>query len=163
MTNALRMLIISSSLSLIPLCASEVGLLFDKQLGSRQTIGITYPLGPGNGPGLLNTQEAVKPSGIGIRGSYTLLNLWATEMGITATYHPKASGDFTQTNYSNMSEKFGEFSTEYLAVGAQLDWNLLVNLHAGLDLRREKLSTEIGPSLGTGSTTYTRPWICVGL
>ena len=50
-----------------------------------------------------------------------------------------------------------------MAIGAQVDWKFLVNLHAGVDIRREKLTTEGSSGFGAGSTTYTRPWVKAGI
>jgi hypothetical protein len=122
-----------------------LGFLVDKQAGSSQTFG-TYDF------------DACKPSGYGIRGAYTVLDLSVAEVGLTATYHPESKTDLVVNGVNS-----GKFNTEYLAIGAQVDWKFLVNLHAGIDLRRERLTTESAPGFGDGSTTYTRPWIKAGI
>lgn len=132
-------------LAALPVHASELGLLVDKQIGSSQAFN-TY------------TFDAIRPSGYGIRGAYTVLDLKAVEVGLTATYHPESKTDLV-LNGGNT----GKFDTEYMAIGAQVDWKLLVNLHAGVDIRREKVTTESTSFVGNGSTTYTRPWIKAGI
>jgi hypothetical protein len=124
----------------LPVRAGEVGLLLDQQTGN------SVPLASGN-------VSAIKPSGYGIRGGYTILNLHVAELGLDATYHPKTQTSFTS---GGTSDKLGD---DYTSVGVQADWTLLLNLHAGLDLRREVLSQE----LVGGTTTYTRPWANAGI
>lgn len=129
----------------LPIQASELGLLIDKQVGVAQAFsGQNF--------------DATKPNGYGIRGAYTILDLKVAELGLTATYHPQ-----TKTDLVYNGNNVGKFNDEYLAVGAQVDWKFLVNLHAGLDIRREKLTTEGASLAGAGSTTYTRPWVKAGI
>lgn len=132
-------------LALSFLRAGEVGLLVDKQIGASQAFS-AYDF------------DAARPSGYGIRGAYTVLDLKAAEVGLTATYHPECRTDLVMNGASA-----GRFGEEYIAVGAQVDWKLLVNLHAGIDLRRERLTTESAPGISDGTTTYTRPWIRAGI
>lgn len=132
-------------LALSPVRAGELGLLVDKQIGTSQAFN-AYDF------------DAAKPSGYGIRGAYTVLDLKAAEVGVTATYHPACRTDLIVNGTNG-----GRFGEEYLAIGAQVDWKFLVNLHAGVDLRRERLTTESTPGIGDGSTTYTRPWIRAGI
>lgn len=145
MQKLIRVAVVAVGLAALPARASELGLLVDKQFGTSQAFG-AYDF------------DAAKPSGFGIRGAYTVLDLNVAEVGLTATYHPKNKTDLVM-NGSNA----GKFNDEYLAVGAQVDWKFLVNLHAGLDIRREKLQTEGNSVVGAGTTTYTRPWIKAGI
>jgi hypothetical protein len=136
---------ICAGLAMLPAQASELGLLVDKQVGTSQAFGT-------------HNFDGCKPSGYGIRGAYTVLDLSVAEVGLTATYHPESKSDLVR-NGSNS----GRFNDEYMAIGAQVDWKLLVDLHAGIDLRRERLTTESAPGFSDGSTTYTRPWIKAGI
>lgn len=141
----------------LPASAAELGLLLDKQFGKSQTVaaGIT----PGST--LAGKIDSIGPTGVGIRAGISLLDLKVAELGVTATYHPKAEGDVEVG-----STKFGKLGTEYIAVGAQVDWKFLVNIHAGVDLRREKytLSDFEGANAGlNGDNSVTRPWIKAGI
>jgi len=129
----------------LPVQASELGLLVDKQVGTAQAFSSSR-------------FDAGKPSGYAIRGAYTVLDLKVAEVGLTATYHPESKADLV-LNGTNI----GKFNDEYMAIGAQVDWKFLVNLHAGVDIRREKLTTEGSSGFGAGSTTYTRPWVKAGI
>lgn len=131
-----------SFLGMLPARAAEVGILLDKQIGKSQA---------------LVGADAAKPSGVGFRGGVSLLDLGLAELGLTATYHPESKDDLVLAGAN-----CGKYSTEYMAVGAQVDWKFLVNLHAGIDLRRETLRVE-GSSVLNGSTTYTRPWLKAGV
>jgi hypothetical protein len=129
----------------VPVQAGELGLILDKQIGKAQalTAGGSY--------------DAVSPTGVGVRAGFTFLDLKVAELGLALTYHPKAEGDliFRGTN-------IGKFGNEYIAVGVQADWKFLLNLHAGVDMRSEKLtSTSIAGV--KDSTTYTRPWVKAGI
>jgi hypothetical protein len=108
--------------------------------------------------GIENKQEASKQNGYGIRAAYTVVNVWAAELAITGTYHPQSKGDFIQDLSPNPPQHFGSYKTQYIALGAQLEWKRLIDLHAGVDVRQEKLSAA---ALDT-STHYTRPWISAG-
>jgi hypothetical protein len=145
MKRLIRIAVVAAGLVALPARASELGLLVDKQIGAARSFG-TYNF------------EAVKPSAYGIRGAYTVLDLKVAEVGLTATYHPE-----TKTDLIDNGATTGKFNDDYLAVGAQVDWKFLVNLHAGVDIRREKLTTEGSSYAGAGSTTYTRPWIKAGI
>lgn len=137
--------LVSLGLTLSSAQAGELGLLVDKQIGASQAFsGYDF--------------DAARPGGYGIRGAYTVLDLRAAEVGLTATYHPECRTDLVM-NGANA----GRFGEEYVAIGAQVDWKLLVNLHAGIDLRRERLTTESVPGISDGRTTYTRPWIRAGI
>jgi hypothetical protein len=139
------MALICTGLAFSSAQAHEVGILLDKQFGSAQAIA-----------GL--TADAARPTGAGLRGAYTLLNLGVAEVGVSGTYHFEAKDDLTVNGYH-----LGNFSNQYWAIGAQADWKLLLNLHAGLELRREKADSDGGLLLGDASTTFTRPWISAGV
>jgi hypothetical protein len=123
-----------------------VGLLLDKQFGKAQAI-TAFPS---------NKYDAVSPTGFGIRAGVSILDLKVAELGLTATYHPKAEGDLELNG-----TKLGKFGTEYIAIGAQVDWKFLVNLHAGVDLRREKYTSDLGGL--KESNSVTRPWVKAGI
>ncbi len=150
MSKLIRIALVLAGLAVVPVKASELGLLLDKQFGSNQT----YSDQNHNS----QTIDGVKPSGFGIRGSYTVLDLKVAELGIAATYHPETKSDIIWGGTND-----GTYKDEYLAIGAQVDWKFLVNLHAGLDIRREKLTTESSSGFSGGSTTYTRPWLKAGV
>lgn len=141
-----RVALASAALAVIPVHAAEVGLLLDKQFGKAQAI-----------TGTATKFDAVSPTGFGIRAGVSILDLKVAELGLTATYHPKAEGDLELSG-----AKMGKYGTEYIAIGAQVDWKFLVNLHAGVDLRREKYTTTdlVG---GKESNTATRPWVKAGV
>jgi hypothetical protein len=145
MKMLIRIAVVAAGLAALPVRASELGLLVDKQVGVSQAFsGYNF--------------DASKPSGYGIRGAYTVLDLKVAEVGLTATYHPES-----KTDLINNGSNVGKFNDEYMAVGAQVDWKFLVNLHAGVDIRREKLTSEGASYLGAGSTTFTRPWVKAGI
>ncbi len=145
MKRSVLVALVSAGLALTEAQAGELGLLVDKQIGASQLFS-TYDF------------DAARPSGYGIRGAYTVLNLQVAEVGLTATYHPESRTDLVVNGIHS-----GRFGEEYLAIGAQVDWKFLVNLHAGIDLRRERLTTESAPGISDGSTTYVRPWVRAGI
>lgn len=128
----------------------EVGLLLDKEVGKAQTLAAASGgLGAGG-------YDAVSPSGVGFRAGYNFLDLKVAALGAAVTYHPKAQGDLVAGGST-----LGKYGNEYVAVGLQAEWKFLVNLHAGLDYRSEKLTTTVGST--TDSTTLGRPWVKAGL
>ena len=143
-----RVALASAALAVVPVNAAEVGLLLDKQFGKAQAI-TAFPS---------NKYDAVSPTGFGIRAGVSILDLKVAELGLTATYHPKAEGDLEHP----VLGKIGKFGTEYIAIGAQVDWKFLVNLHAGVDLRREKYTSDV-VGVGKESNTVTRPWVKAGV
>jgi hypothetical protein len=140
---------VSAAFFSLPVQAHEVGLLIDKQFGSSQSVVI--------GTDVINF-EAVKPTGFGIRGAYTLLNLKVAELGVNATYHPSAKDDLKVDGV-----KVANFENEYFAIGGQVEWKFLVNLHAGVELRHEKLSVSNSVFGTNDSATQTRAWVTAGL
>jgi hypothetical protein len=148
MNRLTRVALASAALSVVPASAAEVGILLDKQFGKAQTVTA----------GATNKYDSVSPTGVGIRAGFSILDLKVAELGLTATYHPKAEGDL---DYSGLG-KIGKIGNEYIAIGAQLDWKFLVNLHAGVDIRSEKYTWT--PTNGTkDSNTVTRPWVKAGI
>lgn len=139
-----------------PAKASEAGLLYDRQIGSTQ---VTIP----RAYGAPTRQEGVRPNGFALRGAYTLGRLAKADLALTATFHPEIQDAFIQDIYPWPPQRFGSFSTKYSAVGAQLDWHLGVDFHAGLELRREALKATLGQGDIVYDTTTTRPWASVGL
>lgn len=155
MKNVARIALFSTALMAVPASASEVGVMIDKQFGKAQTFGAAAFQGTPAGK-----VDSVGPTGFGIRGAYTLLNLKVAELGLTASYHAKSEGDFVIEGVG----KVGKLGNEYMAIGAQVDWKFLVNLHVGLDLRREKFTTsDFALAANNGSTTTTRPWVRAGI
>lgn len=131
----------------LPVAAGEVGLIIDKQIGKSQAI--VAGTGAGN-------YDAVSPTGVGVRAGFTFLDLKVAELGMALTYHPDAERDLVANGHT-----IGRFGNEYVAVGVQADWKLLVNLHAGVDMRREKLTSTMGGV--KESSTLTRPWVKAGI
>ncbi len=139
-----------------PAQASEVGLLYDRQVGRTQVIL------PG-AYGAPTQQEGVRPNGFALRGAYTLGHLAKADLALTATIHPEIQDGFIQDIYPWAPQHFGSFRTSYAAVGAQMDWNLGVDLHAGLELRREAFKAVLGQGAFVYDATTTRPWASVGI
>jgi hypothetical protein len=163
MNKLFRATLAVALLSFIPAYSGEVGLLVDKNFGQSATIPLHGDI------------ELSHPTGFGIRGAFTVLDLKVAELGVSATYHPKVKSD-TEFKFGpnpNTGQKDG--SSSYFAIGAQVDWKFLVNLHLGTELRRETISTDYfvvasGIPLSTiiinaqaGETTVTRPWINGGI
>jgi len=143
--------IVAASLSVSSAHAAEVGLLLDKQIGQSPDFYFAdFQRG-----GKIVSLDSVGLTGFGLRGAFTVLDLKVAELGFAATYHPEAKADL-----KGDGAKCGTVSTQYIAIGAQVDWKFLVNLHAGVDLRQEKTKTEFGHK---SSTTFTRPWVKAGI
>jgi len=137
-------------MSSAPVSAGELGLLVDKQVGTAQTALAGGQIQSGH-------YDAVSPTGVGVRLGYTLLNLEVLELGIVGTYHPKVTDDLVLSG-----AHLGTLSNQYEALGIQADWTFLLNLHAGLEYRAEKLSATV-TGVGTQSVTYYRPWMNAGI
>lgn len=131
-----------------PAAAGELGLFADKLMGQSKV------------DALGNRYDAVSPSGFGIRGAYTLVNLKVAELGITAAYRPESEADLVIKGPAGTQR--GRMGVSYGAIGAQVDWKFLVSLHAGLEMRHERLAWSGLPS-GNGSSTLDRPWARVGV
>ena len=133
----------------------EVGLLFDRLGGKAQTVAAGQQVAAGN-------YDAVSPTGLGFRAGLNLLDRKVLSLGLNATYHPRAEQDLKLGGTT-----LGKYGNEYAALGAGLDWKFLLNLHAGVEIRRERLSADLRPASGTGvlsgSVSSTRPWMTFGV
>lgn len=138
--------------AVLPLAAGgEVGLLLDRQLSKAQTVQVAQTAVNGN-------YDAGSLSGMGVRVGASFLDIGIMALGVNATYHPKAEQDLVFNG-----TKIGKYGSSYVALGAGLDWKLLLNLHAGVEFRRETYSADF-PAWGSlGSTTQTRPWVKFGI
>lgn len=150
MKKALGMGALLASLTAIPAQATEFGLLLDKEVGRSATLGAAGSGLPAGG------YDRASPSGWGLRAAYTFLDLKVAELGAAVTWHPKAEDDLVGGGGNQ-----GKLGNQYLAIGLQADWKFLVNLHAGLDLRSEKVTTSANGV--SDSTTLHRPWAKAGL
>ncbi|MBL0312836.1 MAG: hypothetical protein IPP78_08995 [Holophagaceae bacterium] len=140
-----RIQVIAFAVCVLPVSAGELGLLYTKQFGKAQTIAST------------DKYDAVDTANIGLRGSFSVVDLKVVEFSFTGTYQPKAEQDLIR-NGAN----FGKYGVGYAALGAQVDWKLLLNLNAGVEMRRETLSWDLG-ALGKDESTLTRPWARAGI
>ncbi len=129
----------------LPVSAGELGLLYTKQFGKAQVVANA------------GKYDAVDTATIGFRGSWSVLDLKVAELSLSGTYQPKAEQDFTFNG-----AKLGKYGVGYAAIGAQVDWKLLLNLNAGVEMRRETLSWDLGAG-GKADTTQTRPWARIGI
>jgi hypothetical protein len=153
MKKALAVGIVLLGLVSVSAKATEFGILLDKAIGREETLG---GAGGSGLPGL--RYDACNPSGFGFRAAYTFLDLKAVELGGAITYHPKA-----QDNITSGGTTYGKFGDQYTSIGVQADWKLLLNLHAGLDMRSEKLTTTSNSTGASDSTTLVRPWVKAGV
>jgi len=151
MKKAFAIGVLLLGLAAVPAKASEFGLLLDKQIGRAQAFN-----GGGSEGLVTGSYDKSSPSGVGFRAAYTFLDLKVAELGAAVTYHPKSQDDLS---YGGVN--IGKFGNQYVAIGVQADWKFLLNLHAGLDMRSEKLTTST--SSGSDSTTLTRPWVKAGV
>jgi hypothetical protein len=78
---------------------------------------------------------------------------------LNATWHNKTTGDLTYGG-----TKYGELENQYWAVGAMVNWKLLVNVGAGVEYRSEKLTWHsTTAAYGSGDATLGRPWARVNV
>jgi hypothetical protein len=148
MKKALAVGVVLLGFAMVPARATEFGILLDKSIGRAQSLGTGSAAMPAGG------YDQSSPTGIGFRAAYTLVDLKVAELGAAITYHPRAEDNLTQGGAT-----YGKLGEQYVAIGVQADWKLLMNLHAGLDMRSEKVSTS-----ATGdSTTLVRPWVKAGV
>jgi hypothetical protein len=135
----------------MPASATEFGILLDKEIGRAEALNASSQ-------GMISgNYDSSSPTGLGFRAAYTFLDLKVAELGAAVTYHPKSQDDLTGPNGN-----VGKLGDQYVAIGVQADWKFLLNLHAGLDMRSEKVTTS--PSTGPAdSTTLTRPWVAAGV
>lgn len=136
------------ALSALPAAAGEVGLFADKLVGKAQVDAAG------------NRYDAVSPTGFGVRVGYTLINLKVAEIGVTASYRPESEADLVAKSPLGVVTR-GRMGVSYGAVGAQVDWKFLVSIHAGLEMRHERLAWT-GLASGNGSSTVDRPWARLG-
>lgn len=128
------------------LATGEIGVLLDKQIGKAQSTTLLYL-------GKSGSYDAVSPTGMGFRAGFSLINLKVAELGAELTYHPKAEGDIVIAG-THTGQKFG---TEYIALGAKVEWKFLVNLYGAMEIRQERLT------LGSEKVNYSRPWFKAGI
>ncbi len=128
------------------LATGEIGVFLDKQLGKAQSTNFAFQ-------GKTGSYDAVSPTGMGFRAGFSLINLKVAELGAELTYHPKVEGDVVIAGY-NTGQKFG---SEYIALGAKVEWKFLVNLYGAMEIRNERLT------LGSEKVNYSRPWIKAGI
>jgi hypothetical protein len=151
----MRTISFSSVLALsatLPLVAgTEIGLLLDRQVSKTQSVLVAQTAVNGS-------YDAGNPSGMGFRVGTTFLDVGIMALGVNATYHPKSEEDLKLNGV-----KIGRYGAQYVAVGAGLDWKLLVNLHAGVEFRRETYSADFPAWGSTGNTSLTRPWVKFGV
>ena len=150
MKKAIGLGALTLAMAALPVRATELGLLLDKEFGRSETLGAAGSGLPAGG------YDAASPTGWGVRAAYTFLDLAVAELGAAVTYHPKAEDDLIGGGGGLQ----GKLGNEYLAIGVQADWKFLVNLHAGLDLRSEKVTTNANGV--SESTTLHRPWVKAG-
>lgn len=134
-----------TALFALPATAGEAGILGSKLVGQSQTVA-----GVGK-------YEDASPTATGFRVGWSLLDLKVVELSLNATYSPKAEADLKLAG-----AKVGRYGVEYAAVGAQVDFKVLVNLNVGAEVRQERLSWDLGAA-GRADTTQSRPWLRAGL
>lgn len=136
-----------TAMAVAPASAGEVGLLLDKQVGKAQAASF----------GTGQKYDAVSPTGFALRGGYDVLDLKVAALQVNATWHNKTTGDLTYGG-----TKFGELDNQYWAVGAMVNWKLLVNVGAGVEYRSESLTFR--PTVGSSTdSTLGRPWARVNV
>ena len=140
-----RVLIIAFAPCLLPLSAGELGLLYTKQFGKAQTIAGA------------DKYDAVDTASVGLRGGISVVDFKVVEFSFTGTYQPKAEHDLVFNG-----ARLGKYGVSYAALGAQLDWKLLLNLNAGVEMRRETLSWDLANG-EKNESTLTRPWARAGI
>lgn len=91
-------------------------------------------------------------------GTYTVLTLKAAEVRLTAT----SPSEFRVGAFMD-SLNAERPLVDHVLVGAQVDWKFLVNLHAGIDLRKEQEASDNSSGASGACTTFTRPWIKAGI
>lgn len=133
------------------LAGAEVGLLFDRMTTKAHMVLVSQTAVNGN-------YDAGTLAGTGIRVGTTFIDLKVLSVGVNATWHPKSEQDLTLNG-----ARLGKYGAQYMAVGAGVDWKLILNLHAGVEFRRETYSADF-PAWGSlGNTSLTRPWAKVGV
>lgn len=128
----------------LPVLGGEAGILGSKLVGQAQTVGA-------------QRYEDVSPTAVGFRVGWSLVDLKVLELSLNGTYLPKAEGDLNVSG-----TKLGKYGVEYVAVGAQVDFKVLINLNVGAEVRQERLSWDLGAG-GKAETTQSRPWLRAGI
>lgn len=134
-----------AALVALPALGGEAGVLASKLVGQAQTTAAG------------GRYEDVSPTATGFRVGWSLLDLKVVELSLNGTYLPKAKADLTFSG-----SKIGTYGVEYVAVGAQIDFKVLLNLNVGAEVRQERLSWDLGPA-GKADSTQSRPWLRAGL
>ncbi|HEY3270137.1 MAG TPA: hypothetical protein VGJ89_02895 [Geothrix sp.] len=138
-----------AALTALPAAAGELGVLVDKQVGKAQAASF----------GTGQKYDAVSPTGFAIRGGFDVVDLKVAALQLNATWHNKTTGDLTYGG-----TKYGELENQYWAVGAMVNWKLLVNVGAGVEYRSEKLTWHsTTAAYGSGDATLGRPWARVNV
>jgi len=143
-----KLLVLSAlaALAAIPASAGELGVLVDKQAGKAQVASFSG-----------QKYDAVSPTGFALRGGFDVLDLKVAALQLNATWHNKTKGDLTYGG-----TKYGELENQYWAVGAMVNWKLLVNVGAGVEYRSENLTWR--PTTGPSTdSTLGRPWARVNV
>ncbi len=136
-----------AAMTALPASAGEVGVLLDKQVGKAQAASF----------GTGQKYDAVSPTGFAIRGGFDVVDLKVAALQLNATWHNKTTGDLTYGG-----TKYGELENQYWAVGAMVNWKLLVNVGAGVEYRSESLTFR--PTAGASTdSTLGRPWARVNV
>lgn len=136
--NKLRHVALATLLG-FPAFSGEAGILASKLVGQAQTVA-----GAGH-------YDDASPNATGFRVGWSLVNLKVVELSVNATYLPKS-----EANLKLSGTKIGTYGVEYAAVGAQVDFKVLVNLNFGAEVRQERLSWDLGGA--KSDTTQSRPW-----
>ena len=120
----------------------ELGILVDKQYGKSQA-ALAFSS---------QKYDAVNPGGTAFRAGMEVVDLRLASLQLNTTWHTKSSTDLAYGG-----NHLGTFGSQYWAVGATVNWKLLVNFGAGVEYRSEKLSFR--PAVGPGAdSTLGRPW-----
>ena len=143
--------ILALSVALPSAAGTEIGILLDRQISKAQTVVVAQTAANGS-------YDAGNPSGMGFRIGTSFLDVGIMAVGVNATYHPKSEDDLKLNG-----TRIGKYGAQYIAVGAGLDWKLFLNLHAGVEIRRESYSADFPAWGSTGSTSLTRPWVKFGV
>ncbi|WP_257313976.1 hypothetical protein [Geothrix fuzhouensis] len=144
-----KLLVLSAltALAAIPASAGELGVLVDKQVGKAQVASF----------GTGQKYDAVSPTGFALRAGFDVVDLKVAALQLNATWHNKTTGDLTYGG-----TKYGELENQYWAVGAMVNWKLLVNVGAGVEYRSENLTWR--PTSGPSTdSTLGRPWARVNV
>lgn len=126
--------------------AHEVSLLLSRQMGKAQAADAAL-FGQSKG-----SFEAGSAAGQGLRLGYSLLDLKLVEISATGTVHRQAEARVELAGRDTGLD----YRARYVALGAQVDWKLLVNVSVGLEVRQERLE------MGAERVQQSRPWLRAG-